>query len=77
MRALVTGINQITAALIDAVRARAIGNYDTILLNITGGGETKFFETHEKYEVDPVFVSKSISDKDLGALLWTTLKKSF
>lgn len=65
------------AALTKAIRAKTVERNDTILLNITGGGEKKFFETHKRYDVEPVFVSKSISDKDLDAILWTILKKSF
>ena len=64
------------AALINGVHAKSVGNNDTILLNITGGGEKKFLETHKRHEVEPVFISKNISDRDLENLLWTILKKN-
>ena len=64
------------AALINAVLAKSVGNDDTILLNITGGGEKKFFQTHKRHEVEPVFISKNISDNDLKNVICTILKKN-
>lgn len=64
------------AALIDAVNSKKIGENDTVLLNITGGGEKRFTETHETYRVDPTLVSKNISDADIESLLCSILKKN-
>jgi|SRR5208282_720455 len=64
------------AALMNGVHAGSVRHNDTILLNITGGGEKKFFETHKRHEVDPVFISKNISDRDLKGVLCTILKKN-
>jgi cysteate synthase len=64
------------AALINGVRAKSVGHNDTILLNITGGGEKKFLETHKRLEVEPVFISKNISDKDLKNVICAILKKN-
>ncbi|MBF0559480.1 MAG: cysteate synthase [Nitrospirae bacterium] len=64
------------AALINAARSNKIRENDTILLNITGGGEKKFAETHKTYKVEPVLVTKDISDADIESLLCQILKKN-
>ncbi|MGD0281784.1 MAG: cysteate synthase, partial [Dissulfurispiraceae bacterium] len=64
------------AALINGALSKSVGENDIILLNITGGGEKRFLETHKIYPVDPTLVSKNISDKEIESLLCTILKKS-
>lgn len=49
---------------------------DTILLNITGGGEEWLKEIHPTYPVEPCFVNKDITEKEIEALLCDILKKN-
>ncbi|RMG68037.1 MAG: cysteate synthase [Nitrospirae bacterium] len=61
-------------ALIQALKAGSIGKDDTVLLNITGGGE-RIVEKHcGTFIVEPLFVSKNTSDKQLEELLCRQLK---
>ena len=64
------------AALEKAVESRAIGKDDTILLNITGGGEKKLSGVKKIYDVEPVVISKKITEKGIEELLCDTLKKN-
>lgn len=64
------------ASLINAVHSKNVGKNDIILLNVTGGGEKRFSETHKTYPVEPTFVSKNISDKEIESLLCAILKKN-
>ncbi len=64
------------ATLAEAVRTRMINQQDTVLLNITGGGEKRLRQDRKTHVVIPKYISKSISDKDLEELLCTILKKS-
>jgi hypothetical protein len=57
-----------------AVKSGAVGKIDTILLNITGGGEKKLTGVKKIYDVEPVVISKKISPKNLEELLCVTLK---
>jgi cysteate synthase len=61
------------ASLKKAIGEGHIDKHDTILLNITGGGENKLRETINTHRVTPVFVSKKISDKNLEELLCNLL----
>ena len=64
------------AALEKAVESGAIGKDDTILLNITGGGEKKLSGVKKIYDVEPVVISKKITEKGIEELLCDTLKKN-
>lgn len=63
------------AALQKAVRENHVNRKDTILLNITGGGEKRLKKDMKTCRVDPVFISKKVSDDMLEDLLWNILKK--
>jgi cysteate synthase len=64
------------AVLRKALQAGAIGRSDMVLLNITGGGETRLRKDKKTYTVMPRFISKSITEKEIEELLCHTLKKS-
>lgn len=62
------------ASLMKAVMHQHINRKDTVLLNITGGGESRLKKDIKIHSVKPVFVSKNISDKEIKELLCTILK---
>ena len=64
------------AVLKDALRKGAIGKSDTILLNITGGGEARLRKDKQTHTVMPKFISKNATEKDIEDLLCHDLKKS-
>jgi cysteate synthase len=64
------------AALGDAVRKGAIKKNETVLLNITGGGEARLRQEKKTYTVEPKFISKKATDKDIEELLCHALKKN-
>ncbi|GAB4488120.1 MAG: cysteate synthase [Thermodesulfovibrionales bacterium] len=64
------------ASLTQAVKSGAIGKDETVLLNITGGGEVSLGREKKTYNVEPTFVSKKITDREIGELVWSVLKKS-
>jgi cysteate synthase len=64
------------AALMNAAAGSRLANDAVILLNITGGGEKRFNEEHKTYEVEPLLISKNISEKDIGEMLCSILKKN-
>jgi cysteate synthase len=64
------------AVLEDAVRKGAIGKRDTVLLNITGGGEDRLRKDKQTYAVMPQFISKNATEKEIEELLCNVLKKS-
>ncbi|RPI36730.1 MAG: cysteate synthase [Nitrospiraceae bacterium] len=64
------------AALREAVNIRAVRSVDSILLNITGGGEKRLGREKRLYNVEPRFVSKKITEKEIEELLCNTLKKN-
>jgi len=64
------------AVLKDAVRKSAIGKRDTVLLNITGGGEARLRKDKQTHTVMPRFISKNATEKDIEDLLCHDLKKS-
>ncbi|KPK00840.1 MAG: hypothetical protein AMK71_07710 [Nitrospira bacterium SG8_35_4] len=64
------------AALRKAVTGSRINRKDVILLNITGGGEERLKKEKETHRVQPVFVSKNISEEKLEELLCSLLKTS-
>ncbi len=64
------------AVLTDAVRTGAIKKNETVLLNITGGGEARLKQDKRTYTVVPKFISKNITEKEIEDLLCHDLKKS-
>ena len=64
------------AVLKDAVRTGAIRKNETVLLNITGGGEARLKQDRRTYTVVPKFISKKITEKEIEDLLCHDLKKS-
>ena len=64
------------AVLADAVLKGAIKKNETVLLNITGGGEARLRQVKKTYAVEPKFISKHATEKDIEELLCHTLKKS-
>jgi len=64
------------AVLKDAVQTGVIKKNETILLNITGGGEARLKQDKKTYMVVPKFISKNITEKEIDALLCNVLKKS-
>lgn len=64
------------AVLKDAVQKGAIRKSDTVLLNITGGGEARLRKDKPTHLVIPQFLSKNATEKDIEDLLCHYLKKS-
>jgi cysteate synthase len=64
------------ATLAEAVRSGAIMRSDTVLLNITGGGEERLRLEKKTYTVVPKYITKAITDREIEELLCTSLKKS-
>lgn len=62
------------AALLKAVDKGTVKRDDTILLNITGGGEKRLKEVKKTYKVEPLVISKGISEKEIEELLCKTVK---
>ncbi len=48
---------------------------ETVLLNITGGGEKRLEEDRGIFIVDPIFIYKNIGDEEIEELLCRHLKK--
>jgi hypothetical protein len=51
------------------VREKHVDKKDSILLNITGGGERRLRKDMETYRVRPQMISKDISDKEIEELV--------
>ncbi len=64
------------ATLAEAVRSGTIGRNETVLLNITGGGEARLRQDKKTYTVIPKFISKNITEKEIEELLCHGLKNS-
>lgn len=64
------------AVLRDAVQSGNINRSDTVLLNITGGGEARLRQDRKTYAVVPKYISKNITEKEIEELLCNALKKS-
>ncbi|HAM52849.1 MAG TPA: cysteate synthase [Nitrospiraceae bacterium] len=62
------------AALRKAVNARLIQKKETVLLNITGGGEERLSTEKKTHDVEPRFISKRISANEIEELLCHILK---
>ncbi len=65
---LVPAAGVAVAALRKAVENGHVDKSDTILLNITGGGEKRLKKDMKTYVVEPVFVSGKITDKEIEEL---------
>jgi len=63
-------------ALRQAVARKIVKEEETILLNITGGGELMLGREKKTYNVEPEFVSKKITDREIEELLCRILKKN-
>lgn len=63
-------------ALIQAVRKGSVKKNETILLNITGGGEIILDREKKIYNVEPLFISKKITEKEIEVYLCKLLKKN-
>jgi len=64
------------AVLSEAVRSGEIKKHETVLLNITGGGEKRLRQHRKTHLVIPKYISKNISEKELEEVLCPVLKKS-
>jgi cysteate synthase len=64
------------AVLEKAIKTGAIGRNDTVLLNITGGGEARLRRDKETYAVVPQFISKNVTEKEIEEMLCHVLKKN-
>jgi cysteate synthase len=74
------GIDIVPAAgvAVASLKRAAIGKHidkkDTLLLNVTGGGENRLRKDMKTHRVKPEFVSKEISEKEIEELLCKLLK---
>ncbi len=65
------------AALIRAVGSRAVLPHERVLLNITGGGESRIRQEGRARAVEEqILVSKGVSDRELEELLCTVLRRT-
>jgi cysteate synthase len=64
------------AVLKNAVSNGAIRKQETVLLNITGGGEARLRKDRKTYSVVPQYISKAITEKQIEELLCNALKKN-
>jgi cysteate synthase len=63
-------------ALRQSIEMGIVKKDETVLLNITGGGELMLGREKKTYNVEPTFVSKKITDKEIEDLVCTLLKKN-
>ncbi|HUJ16464.1 MAG TPA: cysteate synthase [Nitrospirota bacterium] len=64
------------AVLKQAVQSGAIKKNESVLLNITGGGEERLRKNKKTYSVVPQFISKNATEKEIEEMLCNVLKKS-
>ncbi len=64
------------AVLKEAVRTAEIRKHETVLLNVTGGGEGRLRQDRKIHAVVPKFISKNITYKEIEDLLCNALKKN-
>lgn len=64
------------AALLKAVQTGAIKPKETVLLNITGGGEARLRREKKTFSVVPQFISKNSTDHEIEETLCNVLKKN-
>jgi cysteate synthase len=62
-------------ALKQAVERKAVKKEETVLLNITGGGELTLGREKKIYNVEPAFISRKITDREIEELC-SVLKKN-
>ncbi len=62
------------AALIKAVNEGIVRKEDVMLLNITGGGEIRYKQEKGRHVVEPLVISKNITEKEIEALVCGLLK---
>ena len=73
---IVPAAGVVVAALRQAVQGSAVKKHETILLNITGGGELRLGREKKTYNVEPVFISRKVTDSEIGELACRLLKKN-
>ncbi len=64
------------AVLREALHRRAIKSSDTVLLNITGGGEARLRQDRKTHAVVPKYISRNITEREVEDLLCHSLKKN-
>lgn len=64
------------AVLKYAVQSGVIKKNETVLLNITGGGEARLRQDKKTHSVVPKYISKAITEKEIEELLCHDLKKN-
>ncbi len=64
------------AVLREALHRRAIKSSDTVLLNITGGGEARLLQDRKTHAVVPKYISRNITEREVEDLLCHNLKKN-
>jgi cysteate synthase len=64
------------ASLHAAMKKGAINKKDSVLLNITGGGEARLRKDKKTFSVEPQFISKQATAKEIEELLCHVLKKN-
>jgi cysteate synthase len=64
------------AALINAVGEKKVDKNDAILLNITGGGEKRVEKEKMIFDIEPLVISKKITEKEIEELLCNVLKQN-
>lgn len=64
------------AALMQAVKKGSIAPSDSVLLNITGGGEDRIRAEGRAWKVEGTHISKKIQTEEIEALLCSLLKKT-
>lgn len=62
------------ASLFKALRDDEINPEETVLLNITGGGERRVEAEIGTFIAEPIFVSRKIKEKEIEELLCNHLK---
>ena len=63
-------------ALRQALEGKKIKKDETVLLNITGGGEIMLGREKKTYNVEPTFISRKITDREIEDLVCSALKKN-
>jgi cysteate synthase len=73
---IVTASGVAVGALRQAVERKNVRKDELVLLNITGGGEMVLGREKKTYNVEPMFISKKITDKEIKEQLCNILKMS-
>ena len=64
------------ASLKQAIATSAVRKKETVVLNITGGGEARLRKDRKTFSVVPQFLSKNATEKEIEELLCNVLKKN-